>query len=254
VGAASVTTVQLGQRIESLDIQKLKGTVTFQAWVYNGSGASFTPNLLIYTAGSVDAWGSPTVRLTQALQACPNAQWTQVSHTVDISGYTNLANGVTLELQLPSGSMVSGDTNRVMEPMLCFGSSVTDFALEPIQVTERRCERFFEKSFLPGTAPAQNVGVNTGESVFRAIQAGALSDGSPQIRFRTTKRATPSMTLYNPAAANAQVRDESSNTDTTATATGRISVHGFDVSCTGNASTVISGVLGIHWTANARLS
>jgi len=254
VGATSVTNVQLGQRIEAANVPKIAGTVTFQAWVYNGSGASFQPSLLVYTPATADSWGSPTVRLTQTLQSCPDGAWTQVSHTVDISAYTNLANGVTIELRIPSGSMVSGDTVRIMEPMLCPADTVTDFDFEPITETERACERFFEKSFVPGTAPAQNVGTNTAESTFRAVNTGANINGSPQIRFRTSKRATPSVTIYNPAAANAQVRDETAAADCAASAVGRASVNGFDVGCTGAAGTAIGNVMGIHWTANARLS
>jgi hypothetical protein len=176
-----------------------------------------------------------------------------VSHTVTISAYTNLANGLQVELQIPSGSLVSGDTVRIMEPMLCAAGQVSTFEVEPVPETESRCERFYEKSFAAGTAPAQNVGTNTAESTFRAVATGAAINGSPQIRFRIRKRATPNVTIYNPAAANAQVRDETAGADCASSAIGRQSVNGFDVGCTGAAGTAVGNVLGIHWIASSRL-
>jgi hypothetical protein len=251
-GATSVTNVQLGQRIEAADVPKIAATVTFQAWVYNGSGASFQPSLLIYTPATADSWGSPTVRLTQTLQSCPDGAWTQVSHTVDISGYTNLANGVTVELRIPSGSMVSGDTVRIMEPMLCPADTLTDFDFEPIPETEARCERFFEKSFARDTAPAQNAG--TPGAAYGV--AGKATTGQQQIavQYRTRKRAQPTVTLYNPQAANAQIRDQGSGTDCTSTALLIQGDAGFIVQANGSASTAVGNTLIVHWTANARLS
>jgi hypothetical protein len=253
-GAASVTTVQLGHRIESCDVPKIAGTVTFQAWVYNGSGASFQPSLLVYTAGSIDSWGAPTARLTQTLQSCADAAWTQVSHTVDISGYTNLANGVTIELRIPSGSMVAGDTVRIMEPMLCLAGQVASFEVEPVPETERRCERFFEKSFSRGTAPAQNAGGGLGELVWPASLAGTSVNRSQTVIFRTPKRTTPTMTGYNPNAANAQARDIFTPADCTSTTFTSNAEVGFRVTATGAAGTSIGNPISLHWTANARLA
>jgi hypothetical protein len=251
VGASSVTNVLLGQRLEAADIPKLAREVTFQAYVYNGSGAAFQPSLLIGTPAATNDFTTVTNRLTQTLQSCANAAWTLVSHTVDISAYTNLANGLQVELQIPSGSLVSGDTVRVMEPMLCPGAVTSTFDFEPVSETEARCERFFEKSFLKGTAPAQNVGVDTGEFRFVAITAGATVQRG-FFYFRTRKFVAPTVTGYNPAAANAQVRDASANVDCSSTSVVATEV-GFKIGTTGNASTAIGNALALHWTANARL-
>jgi hypothetical protein len=251
VGAASVTNVLLGQRIEAADVPKLAREVTFQAYVYNGSGASFQPTLFLGTPAGTDDFTTVTNRLSQTLQSCANAAWTLVSHTVDISGYTNLANGLQCDLQIPSGSMVAGDTVRIMEPMLCPGAVTSTFDFEPIAETEKRCERFFEKSFLNGTTPAQNVGVDTGEFRFVAATAAATTQRG-FFYFRTRKRVAPTMTGYNPAAANAQVRDAVANADCSSTNLVATEV-ALKIGTTGNASTAIGNPLAIHWTANARL-
>jgi hypothetical protein len=251
VGATSVTTVQIGQRTEAADIPKIKRQVTFQTWIYNGSGAAFSPVLLVYTPAAPDDWTTPTVRLTQTLQSCANGAWTQVSHTVDISGYTNIDNGITTEFRIPSGSMVSGDTNRIMEPMLCPGSTVTDFDYEPVSETQQRCERFFEKSFAPDTAPAQNVGLTTGEHRWQIATTGAVGVQS-WVYFRTLKRVAPTVTLYNPAAANAQIRNITDSADCTSS-TGTGYVNYALLGGTGAAGAAPGEYLGVHWTANARL-
>jgi hypothetical protein len=251
VGAASVTTVLIGQRLEAADIPKIKREVTFQAYVYNGSGASFQPSLLLGTPGAADDFTTVTNRLTQTLQACADAAWTLVSHTVDISAYTNLANGLQVEIQIPSGSLVSGDTVRIMEPMLCPAGQVSIFEVEPVTETESRCERFFEKSFPRGTAPAQNAG--TPGAAYG--MAGKATTGQQQIaaQYRVRKRVQPTLTFYNPQAANAQMRDQGSGTDCTSTAVLIQGDAGFIAQANGSASTAIGNTMIIHWTAQARL-
>lgn len=251
VGATSVTTVLIGQRLEAADIPKIAREVTFQAYVYNGSGASFQPSLLLGTPGAADDFTTVTNRLTQTLQSCGDAAWTLVSHTVDISAYTNLANGLQVELQIPSGSLVSGDTIRIMEPMLCAAGQVSTFEVEPVPETESRCERFFQKSFARGTAPAQNAGTpNASYGV-----AGRATTGQQQIavQYRTRMRAQPTVTFYNPQAANAQMRDQGSGTDCTSTAILIQGETGFIVQANGSASTAVGNTLIIHWSATSRL-
>lgn len=89
-GDASVTTVLIGQKIIADEVPAVKRKVTFQAWIYNGTGTFFTPDLLIGTPGSVDVFTSVTNRLTQNLQMCLSGVWTLVYFTVDVSAYTNV--------------------------------------------------------------------------------------------------------------------------------------------------------------------
>jgi hypothetical protein len=71
------------------------------------------------------------------------------------------------------------------------------------------------------------------------------------IRFPRSLRVTPAITTFNPAAANAQVRDESASVDTTATGTFNLSPDGVQIAATGNASTVVGATLAAHMTADA---
>lgn len=134
------------------------------------------------------------------------------------------------------------------------GSVVLPIPPADIQKDLARCQRYYEKSFAIGTAVAQNVGASLSEFHWGAQTAGATGQISPLASFKTLKRATPTLTFYNPAAANAQVRDVSAGADCSATTTGLLNASGFAVSCTGNAGTSIAGQLRANWSANARLT
>lgn len=139
-GAASVTTVLIGQRIEAAEIPAIKRAITITAKIYNGSGANFTPNLLLGTPSAEDNFTTVTNRLTQALQECADSAWTTVTHTVNISGYTNIDNGLQVEFQIPSGSLVASDVVRITE--ISVGLNTT-FAPTPTNIERIRCWRYY---------------------------------------------------------------------------------------------------------------
>jgi hypothetical protein len=141
-GATSVTTVLAGQRIEAASIPPIKRSITFTAKVWNGTGGSFTPTLLLGTPGAADDFTTVTNRLTQALQACANGAWTTVTHTVDVSGYTNVDNGMQVEIQIPSGSLDSG-SKLVRLAEVSLGVN-TAFHAIPVSLDLQRCLRFFQ--------------------------------------------------------------------------------------------------------------
>lgn len=111
-------------------------------------------------------------------------------------------------------------------------------------------QRHYAKTFVYGTAPAQNAGASTGE--VQGI-AGKASTAAELLtwRFPRQMRVTPSITLFNPSATNAQVRDETASVDTTASTTANLTADGTSVTATGNASTAVGNTLGVHITADA---
>jgi len=68
-----------------------------------------------------------------------------------------------------------------------------------------------------------------------------------------TMRAAPTITLYNPLAANAQIRDIVAVADFTASAAAQQTEWSFSVQGTGNAATAVGNTLLVHATADASL-
>ena len=143
-GATSGTTCLIGTRVPAADVPMVKGYATFSAYVDNATGGAFTPNLLIGTPGAADDFTTVTNRLTQALQSCPDGAVTRVTYTVDISGYTNLANGLQAELQIPSGSLDSGaKAVRVTMCQFELGRVATAFERLPVALILFQCQYFY---------------------------------------------------------------------------------------------------------------
>lgn len=133
------------------------------------------------------------------------------------------------------------------------GTISTPYEQKPLGDELRLCQREFHKSFNQATVPAQNVGVNTGEYSATFAKAGALSQSLPNLPFPVVMRAVPAVTLYNPAAANAQFRDESAAADCSGSATNNISDRNVGFATVGNAGSTAGNLFGVHYTADARL-
>lgn len=113
-----------------------------------------------------------------------------------------------------------------------------------------RCEAYYEKNLAIGTAPAQNLG--NGGQRFRAVTAGATDNGVC-VSFRVRKRTTPTVTLYNPNAANAQIRDVTASADFSSSTANVITQTSFQASGTANASTNAGNQCEFHWSADAEI-
>ena len=109
-------------------------------------------------------------------------------------------------------------------------------------------QRYFEKSFKQGTAPAQNVSAGVGYYLLHS-QGSQLR--SINIYFKVTKRTDPTMTYFNPYAANANARLPFSSTDLAGIATNTLSDNWFSFDSTDN--TPSPTLAHLMWTANAEL-
>lgn len=122
----------------------------------------------------------------------------------------------------------------------------------------QECQYYYQKSFPVGTVPAQNAGLEGASYGIQFETSNTANAGGPIINFPTVMRATPTITLYNPSAASAQIRDPNAGTNWTNSVSTRAGVHlvserGFSTSGT---SPLISGAgdfSAVHWTADAKL-
>jgi hypothetical protein len=189
-GATSATTVKIGQRIETANIPQIRRRVTFAAWIYNETGASFQPELLLGTPSAADNFTTVNNRLTQTLIPCANNEWTEISFTVDISGYTDLANGLQVEIQIPSGSL-NANTKfvYVTQVRLTPSENVVPFQRLGFDVELRRCQRYYARLV---------VGANG--SAFHGVGSGfctTTSNARIIVKYPQTMRSAPSLNFSN---------------------------------------------------------
>ena len=116
-----------------------------------------------------------------------------------------------------------------------------------------RCQRFCWKTFAVDTAPAQSVGVPSGEFRFQAVTAGAAIQRSPSLRFPVRMRAAPTVTLYNPGAANAEARDVVAGANCSSTSALNVSDWGLGIHATGGVGSAAGNSFGVHILAEAEL-
>lgn len=113
------------------------------------------------------------------------------------------------------------------------------------------CQRYLRKSFPRATAIAQNAGIAGAITIKNPI---ALGDPSVIVYFSPTMRATPTITTYNPSAANANWRDITAGSDVTVSVDpgGVLNDSSLLLATTGTVTT-LGDILGIHYKADARL-
>ncbi|MDE2020921.1 MAG: hypothetical protein KGJ13_11345 [Patescibacteria group bacterium] len=107
--------------------------------------------------------------------------------------------------------------------------------------------QFYQTSFPPGTKPAQNAGATGQQCVGNPIANGqpalTIPFGQPMI-------VAPTITTFNPSAANANWRDTTASADVAASVpAASISQNGFTIQ-SGGPVTTVNDLLCIHWTAD----
>jgi hypothetical protein len=255
------------QILEGVNSAALKGkTAIFQARMKASAAKTIKMAILeLQNAGTMDtipgtfvsAWGANTVNptlgtnlaiITAAQSKSVTTAWQNFSVSVTVP-----SNSKNIIIALWSDSQfAANDILHVAEAGLYISNTVQIWKPKPYTEELFMCQRYYWKTFAIDTGPAQNVGASTSEVRFPAPVAGASTERPPKILFPALMRAAPTITTYNPAAANAQVRDFTAGADCSAVAT-TPHPNGVLVSCTGNASTAVGGALGVHLTAEAEL-
>ena len=176
-----------------------------------------------------------------------------------ISASTVPTTATQAELQFtwsPTSTAGATDYVRIDDVMLDSSPApaqgfLTQYERLPFDMMLRMCRRHFWKTFAYGTAPVQNAGAHTGELLVQATRAGATGDYIPWRNPAPMRTTSPTMTTYNPAAANAEVRDESMSADCSSSAGNAMTEDCGYVSTTGAVATIVGSLLGVHLTVDA---
>ena len=151
--------------------------------------------------------------------------------------------------------MAANDVLHLSECGLFDGDEERSVIVTDVHDELERCQRFYSKTFEVDVGPVQNIGSVTGCARYTASIATTGNQRSPSWNHPVRMRATPiTSTLYNPSAANAQVRDTAGGSgDCSGSTVQSLNDRSWAVAATGNALTTIGNALAVHATFEAEL-
>lgn len=214
--------------------------------IHSGTGTDELFDLSVpgFTTGETSSSLLTGVTPTTTAQKIVTAPYTIPSNATEIA----------VEIRwLPSGTAGTTDYVEFTNCKLEIGQINTPYEYPPTMDVLAHCQRHYQKSFLQGTVPATNIGTSTGEAIFTCSKAAATINLANSVRFANVMRAVPSVTIYNPSAANNQIRNVTQSTDGTSTSASANSDNSFNPGCTGVSGWAVGDQLAFHWVADARL-
>jgi hypothetical protein len=262
-GQTSLTAIQFGCPLDSDEIALMRNSLVNFSFVY-ATGTNFSPTSIAFqlecgTGTPVKFALGTYAGATTPINSSQNAgTFVPATRTWFTSPATIPSNCTQAELfwqVVPAGTAGANDFFQLdsvqLEIVATANATPTTFQGLDFNTQLRLAQRHYQKTFAYGTAPAQNVGVNSNELKQLVGVSGA---GFEWViwRFPVSMRVTPTTTTtYNPAAANAQVRNESTPADMSGTTVNNSSPDSVVISATGNAGGFTGDLLGVHITADS---
>ena len=195
---------------------------------------------------SISPWLSlPSGALTQLW-------WDTAANALQVDSLTNARNGLCLELQFAMPTGLTTKNLRIGDVQFEGGQVATYFGRSLFQDELERCQRYYAKSFPLATAPAQNAGTGGAVVFSQGVGASTAQKGNFWA-FPARMIKAPAITLFNPAAANAQARNLDTATDCTASAADITHEWGTSFNATTPAGSAAGQRLAVHLVADARL-
>jgi hypothetical protein len=198
-GAASVTAIGFGTRLEATNTIDLAGsTATLSVQLANSLLTTVT--WTAFYATTADAFGtlaSPT--RTQIATGTFTVTSTLTTYSAQISIPSAATTGI--EIVFTVGAQTSG-TWTIDNVQLEAGSTATEFERRPIGTELQLCQRYFEKSYNIGTVAGTSTNTNKGSFV---TATGNIFWRWTQ-NYRVSKRADSTFTIYSTTGASGSVR------------------------------------------------
>lgn len=251
-GGAGNLGVVFAQRIEAANCMDMAGkTATLSLKLSSSTLTSVTwTAFYANTANTFGGLASPTK--TSIATGTFTISSTEATYSTQIAIPSAATTGI--EVYFSSGSLGAAATLTFGDVQFELGSVATTFEQRPYGLELALCQRYYEKSFPITTAPAQNAGSNGGTWA-SALPVGASAGWMTQVGYRVIKRiASPTVIFYNPGAANAQVRNNTTGTDCTLTVTyAGTGDSGFSFTFTTPAGAAANDFYLVNWAAAAEL-
>ena len=188
-GAASVTAVGFGQRIEQKNSYDLAGsTCTLSADLAISATLTTVTWTASYATTTADTFGSlasPTI--TQIATGTFTVSATVTNFTTNISVPAAATTGI--QILFTVGALTAGLTWTIGNVQLEKGSTATSFDYRPYGTELELCQRYFEKS-------QQNAAGLGGNTIYTASVTDQSNNAVYSWKFSIEKRTTPTMTAY----------------------------------------------------------
>lgn len=249
--------ILMGQGVRTVDAQPLAGqdvVVSFKARKGSGYTAGLTCTIRTGTA-SDEGWDSG-----QAGTWTGSADLASVTPTLTTSFQTFFVTGtlgttvreilVLFNTGNFAGSGGSTDYVEITDVQLESGTAASLFERTSYATQLADCQPYYQKSFSPEAVPATNTG-GLNYEFSQIVAASTVQRWVVHLPVRM--RGAPTLTLFNPSAANAQIRNVTNSSNYTSTATSTATDMGFQVTGTSPSGTAAGDVCGIHWTAEAEI-
>jgi hypothetical protein len=216
-----------------------------------------------YTIASANTWQLCTVAIT----ASPSAGTWNYTNGLGLEIRFCLVSGATFQTAPGSwtaGNFVAstGQVNGVGTNANVFavagvdayaGTTTRDFDFRPFDEELLLCQRYYWKTFPYATAPAQNSGSTLGCLTYQ-VQVAGVNWFATHVRYPVLMRASPTMTSYNPSAANNKWRNTGDSLDSSTTvAFAANNETGFTATNQGVATDGVGEQVSVHVSADARL-
>jgi len=236
------------QIIESINMFDLAGQqVTLSFWAKAGANYSQVGSILncAINTGTVADQGSASsiggwTGFAQPINSNVTLTTTWTRYTLTGSIGSSALEMAAYFFWTPSGTAGADDAVYITGVQLEKGSTATSFDYRPYGTELALCQRYYEKSFPQATAPVSNNGEKGSQLYVHSSDGGSLAGFTP---FKVTKRASPTITGYNPSAANANFSNG-----------GTPNFHVVDETGLGAYTTTLTGARAtINWTAASEL-
>lgn len=215
--------------------------------------SAFNANGTDPTLGASLAYLTPLIAengtISGSAVTCPiTSSWVRFSATFSVP--TTCKN--LMPVVFSNNTFAANDDLLITECGLYMGAASQDWIPFPASLELIRCQHFYCKTFAIGTVPAASI--LAGNVKWSAGVAGAVAGAWGGWRFPTRMNKAPTITLFNPAAAGAQVRQFSATAgDCTTSSATSITDSSCEFTTTPGATAVIGSVLGVNATAEAEL-
>lgn len=248
--ATGSAVISMRQRIDSKRARLYKNrTVSISAVVQHDVGSAINYTLIVRKPTALDNYTSTTTIHTSSATSVPSGAATTIKTEAVAIG--DITNGVEIEIQAACGAITTKNF-WVSDIQIVEGAVAPAFVPQLFSESYWDCLEYFAKTFNYATAPAQNAGTPGWYNWSQQLGASTSQISAVSWTYPREMRAAPTLTLYNPSATNAQIRNVAVAGDWSAS-----SIAGGTKSAspggTSNAGSAAGNSVGVHITADARL-